>query len=520
MTEPSKTLDLRLLEPHAGRSADHADSPPVVTPLLVPREEPRGLLPRTLGRAPLFRPSMVEGSGSRTVEARDALYRRLLAAADIAAAGLALLIFVGGLGPDQLRLTALLALPIVVLVSKVIGLYDRDEIVLQKSTLDEAPKLFQLATLYALLIWVLERTMVDGELGRPQVVGLWAGLFVLLLACRASARRLAATAAPTERCMVIGEAAGCEQVRSKLEANARINATVVAWVPLHDESPADGSASYQWTADDLESMRTTHDIHRIILAPGHATGDDILDLVRVGKALGLRVSLLPRMFDVVGTSVEFDQLDGMTVLGIRRFGLSRSSRTIKRTLDAAGAALGLLVCAPIFAAIAIAIRLDTRGPILFRQTRIGRKGAPFEIVKFRTMVVDAEDRKTELREHNEADGLFKIAEDPRITRVGRLLRRSSLDELPQLLNVLRGEMSLVGPRPLICDEDEQLQGWHRRRLQLKPGMTGHWQVLGSSRIPLSEMVKIDYLYVANWSLWRDIKILLRTVPYMLSRRGL
>ena len=125
-----------------------------------------------------------------------------------------------------------------------------------------------------------------------------------------------------------------------------------------------------------------------------------------------------------------------------------------------------------------------------------------------------------LLDRNVAVGLFKIADDPRVTRIGRLLRRTSLDELPQLLNVLAGDMSLVGPRPLVVDEDERITGYDRRRLALTPGMTGHWQIAGSARVPLAEMVKIDYLYVAGWSLWSDLKILLRTVPYMLSRRGM
>jgi lipopolysaccharide/colanic/teichoic acid biosynthesis glycosyltransferase len=172
------------------------------------------------------------------------------------------------------------------------------------------------------------------------------------------------------------------------------------------------------------------------------------------------------------------------------------------------------------AAIAVAIRLDSRGPILFRQTRIGRDGAPFEIFNFRTKVPDAEALKQELAHLNETDGLFKIAADPRITRVGAFLRRAALDELPQLFNVWRGEMSLVGPRPLVVDEDAKIEGLDRSRLHLTPGMTGHWQILGSARIPLHEMVGIDYLYVANWSLWTDLKILLRTVPYMLARRGM
>ena len=170
--------------------------------------------------------------------------------------------------------------------------------------------------------------------------------------------------------------------------------------------------------------------------------------------------------------------------------------------------------------LGLAIKMDSRGPVFFRQERIGRHGNRFRMVKFRTMEHDAELRKAELLHLNEADGLFKIAEDPRMSRVGRFLRRTSLDELPQLWNVLRGEMSLVGPRPLIDDDDCRVEGWHRHRLQLTPGMTGHWQILGSSRIPMHEMVEIDYLYIVNWSLWGDVKTLLRTVPHVLARGGM
>jgi lipopolysaccharide/colanic/teichoic acid biosynthesis glycosyltransferase len=171
-------------------------------------------------------------------------------------------------------------------------------------------------------------------------------------------------------------------------------------------------------------------------------------------------------------------------------------------------------------AIAVAVRLDSRGPVFFRQTRVGKDGKRFEMLKFRSMVVDADALKEALRHLNETSGLFKIENDPRITRVGRWLRRTSLDELPQLFNVWRGEMSLVGPRPLVVDEDAQVHGLDRHRLHLTPGMTGHWQILGSARIPMDEMVGIDYLYVANWSMWEDIKILLRTIPYVFASRGM
>src|SRR5262249_22987443 len=176
--------------------------------------------------------------------------------------------------------------------------------------------------------------------------------------------------------------------------------------------------------------------------------------------------------------------------------------------------------APLFALLAVVIRLDSRGPAVYRQTRIGRDGEPFTMWKLRTMVDGADAMKPSLQTLNEADGLFKIAEDPRVTRVGRRLRRFSLDELPQLVNVLRGEMSLVGPRPLVRDDDARITGLDRRRLQLTPGMTGPWQILGSARVPLQEMIKLDYLYVAGWSLWVDVTILLRTIPYVLARRGM
>jgi lipopolysaccharide/colanic/teichoic acid biosynthesis glycosyltransferase len=227
------------------------------------------------------------------------------------------------------------------------------------------------------------------------------------------------------------------------------------------------------------------------------------------------------MLEVVGSSVEFDDLHGVTVMGVRRFELTRSSSVVKRSFDLIGASLGLLAVSPLLAVIAVAIKLDSRGPVFFRQLRVGQHGERFYMLKFRTMVPDAEALKDGLRDRNEAqEGLFKIADDPRVTRVGSFLRKSALDELPQLFNILKGEMSLVGPRPLVIEEDQRVEGWHRRRLELMPGMTGHWQILGPSRVPLGEMVAIDYLYVANWSLWKDVKILLRTVPHVLGRRGL
>jgi exopolysaccharide biosynthesis polyprenyl glycosylphosphotransferase len=421
----------------------------------------------------------------------------------------------------QLTWVILLAIPIFLIGAKVLGLYDRDETLLRKTTLDEVPKLFHVATLSALLAWLAGGMVVEGDLGRASALFLWLALFASLILARTAGRAIALRMAPAERCLFIGDEQLANTVRSKLTGHGGVKAALVAHVDLDKAAP--------WSADGISSPRLSEvrdlacklDVHRAIVAPRSGDGGEMLDLVRTLKAVGVRVSVLPRMLEVVGSSVEFDDLHGVTLMGVRRFDLSRSSRALKRAFDLLGATVALIAAAPILAVIAIAIKLDSRGPVFFRQLRVGLHGERFQMFKFRTMVDGADAMKDSLREQNEAkEGLFKIADDPRVTRVGRLLRKSSLDELPQLFNIFRGEMSLVGPRPLVIEEDERVAGWHRRRLELMPGMTGHWQILGPSRVPLSEMVAIDYLYVANWSLWTDIKIMLRTVPHVVGRRGL
>ena len=199
---------------------------------------------------------------------------------------------------------------------------------------------------------------------------------------------------------------------------------------------------------------------------------------------------------------------------------SRADRALKRAFDLAGGAVLLIVLAPVLLTISLLIKMDSPGPILFRQRRIGQYGVPFRMLKFRTMVDGADTRKPALLHMNEAaEGLFKISGDPRLTRTGRWLRRTSLDELPQLLDVISGRMSLVGPRPLIPQEDSQITGADRGRLTMRPGMTGVWQVNGASAIPISEMVELDKEYIDQWSLWFDLKLLLRTASHVAHRRG-
>jgi exopolysaccharide biosynthesis polyprenyl glycosylphosphotransferase len=460
---------------------------------------------------------ITEAEPDRKVLARERRYRWLLAAADVLAVAVAIGVCTAVLGADQPTVAVWLALPLVVLASKTFGLYERDELVVHKTTVEEAPKLFHLATFYAFVFWLSEPVVVDGALSGQQVAGLWVSLFAGAFLGRYLARHLAAALSPTERCLVVGDPATYLRLNEKL-ALERIPVELVAHKQMADVMTRNGE---QVDERALAGIVNEHGADRLIIASSRDHSDMTLDLVRAAKATGARVSVVPQVLEVVGTTGVFDELHGMTLVGVRRFGLTKSSELIKRSFDVLGAAIGLLAVSPLLIMAALAIKLDTRGPVFFAQERVGRDGRRFRIVKFRSMIHGAEDRKQALHGANETDGgLFKIADDPRITRVGAWLRKTSLDELPQLFNVIRGEMSLVGPRPLILDEDAKLIGWQRRRLHLTPGMTGHWQIAGSSRVPMAEMVKIDYLYVAGWSLWNDVKILLRTVPYVLARRGM
>jgi len=455
------------------------------------------------------RPRPADEYGRARLLRREALHRRLLGAADVAAAAATLVVVLLAMHRGEVALIPLAGAPLVVVLFKVAGLYDRDQVRLAHSTLDEAPLLLQLTGLYALAFTIVA-PLLGASLAAPQIAALWLVGFLATLLGRVLARAVAAKASPVQRCLVIGEPQLADRVRDKL-GGSRVRAEVVATLPLADE--------LQPPWGQLPALRAIVDelrLDRVIIAPTTSDARGVAELIRTAKATGVRVSVLPRMFEVMGSAVEFDHVAGLTMLGVRPFGLSRSSRALKRAFDLVFTSLGVLAVAPIMLAVALAVRLDSKGPILFRQVRIGRDGKPFKIFKFRSMVVDAEEQKERLRAFNEAgDGLFKLGADPRVTRVGALLRKSSLDELPQLLNVLRGEMSLVGPRPLVVDEDAKVLGLDRARLHLTPGMTGPWQVL-ESRVPMQEMVAIDYLYVASWSLWADLKLLLRTVRHVTS----
>ncbi|RKX29982.1 MAG: sugar transferase [Candidatus Zixiibacteriota bacterium] len=272
--------------------------------------------------------------------------------------------------------------------------------------------------------------------------------------------------------------------------------------------------------DLLEKIIAKGQLDAIILA---VERDDIpltSSLVTVAEKMGVTVSVIPDMYRPSVARPVLASLNGVPTMTYRAVPECRFSLFAKNLLDRLGALAGLLITFPLTLVTAIIIKLDSKGPVLFKQVRSGINGKPFHLLKFRTMCHDAENRKRELMSQNELSGpAFKIKNDPRVTRVGRFLRKYSIDELPQLLNVIRGEMSLVGPRPPLQSEVSQYQPWQHRKLSVKPGLTCIWQVSGRNNINFDEWMRMDLEYIDNWSLLLDSKILARTLPAVLKGRG-
>ena len=325
-----------------------------------------------------------------------------------------------------------------------------------------------------------------------------------------------------QRTLVLGSGVVAGQLVQKLENNSQFGLVPVGMVD--DEVHNVGTPDLPWlgTFSDLDTIIEKQQIDRVIIAFSRASHEQLLESIRACRDAGVAIDVVPRLFEFLDGVRALDQVGGLPVLSIGAAHLSSVSMAAKRALDLCGSLCAIAGLLPLMIAIAIAIKLESRGPVFFRQPRAGRGRSSFRLIKFRSMYSDADSRKAEVESLNEAsDGvMFKIREDPRVTRVGRFIRRYSLDELPQLFNVLMGEMSLVGPRPLIFPETDALdEHWHLRRLELRPGLTGPWQIYGRSQSPFQEMVRFDYQYVAGWSLARDIEILFATVPAVLSGRG-
>ncbi len=322
--------------------------------------------------------------------------------------------------------------------------------------------------------------------------------------------------------LIVGSGMIASQLVNKLRTQPQFGLDPAGFIDDDPHMPEEAQVPHLGRLSELSNVLQRHSIDRVIFAFSRSGHDELLRGIRDARAANAAVDIVPRLFELLDGVPGLVNIGGLPLISLSVPRLDRTSRAVKRALDVGVAIALLALLAPALLLIAIAIKLESPGPVLFRQRRVGRDGNRFDVLKFRSMYIDADQRKAEFAALNDVyDGvMFKIHNDPRVTPIGRVLRRYSIDELPQLINVLRGEMSLVGPRPLIEPEAEALdQDWHARRLDLRPGLTGPWQVSGRSDTTVEEMVRFDYSYVAGWSLARDVELLLATVPAVLSGRG-
>ncbi len=324
------------------------------------------------------------------------------------------------------------------------------------------------------------------------------------------------------RTLLVGASEIGQSVMRSCIARPELGRVVVGFVDENPERASTNIGPFKalGTLDHLADLVVSQSVDEVVVALPWQDSRRIADVVNTCDRKNVKVRIVPDLFQLSLSQVVIENLDGIPMIGVAEPELAGWERVVKRAMDLVGAFLVLVLGSPVMAAVALAVRLDSPGPAIFRQERVGRNGKTFTCFKFRTMVQNAEAQLDALRDRNEADGpLFKMRDDPRCTRVGKFLRHLSLDELPQFWNVLRGEMSLVGPRPAIPSEVAQYEAWQRRRLEVAPGISGMWQVSGRSNVGFEEMVLLDIYYIENWSPLLDVRIMLKTVPVVLFGKG-
>ncbi len=453
----------------------------------------------------------VEGTGVllTTNEWREALLRRMLAAGDILAVlfGALSLGFLIGSNINAFFWTIALA-PVWVVLAKLLGLYDRDQRALRHLTIDEAPLLAGWAVVGSLGVMLFFRLPVPGSLPAMGAAHLTLVTLVSAIVLRGATRRLWRSITPPERTVLVGSGPEAEAFLRKVELFPEVHLEIVDVIPEMD----------------IEAMRSGdgwwNTVDRIVVASAATDGSDIAQLIALGQEHHVRLSVVPLTRSLFGTAVQLSRIADLPVLEYRTWAIPRSTLFLKRILDIVLGLVALVLFAPLFVLIALAIKLDSRGPVIYSQTRAGLGQRPFRILKFRTMVKDAERQLEGLVPFDKlAEPMFKLKNDPRVTRVGRFLRRSSLDETPQLLNLLKGDMSLVGPRPEQFDLVERYKPEHLFRLSVKPGMTGPMQVNGRGSLTFHERLALEREYIENISIFRDLRILAMTLGAVLSGRG-
>jgi exopolysaccharide biosynthesis polyprenyl glycosylphosphotransferase len=432
----------------------------------------------------------------------------MLALGDGIAVALATLLFMVFYPKDiRTELWAFLVLPAWIVLAKLHGLYDRDHRALRHLSVDELPALFAWAMSGTVLTTLALDALSGHRLPLHTVLLAWLLIAVSVFAFRGVSRWIWRAITARERIVVLGEAPLADSVRRKLDLFPDIHGELVGVWPATGVKPTDYKAELA-------------DIDRIIVASSYIDESLIANLLALCRRQRIKLTVVPPTRGMFGTAIQLSHVADLPVVEFNTGDVSISTLMLKRAFDVLASAAALIALAPLFVAIAIAIRLDSRGPVVFRQTRAGRDGQQFRMYKFRTMVVDAEDMLADLISFDHLkEPVFKLQNDPRVTRVGRFLRRTSLDELPQLLNILKGEMSIVGPRPEQLDLVERYSEEERFRLAVKPGLTGPMQVYGRGHLTLEERLAVEREYIENLSIGRDLMIIAMTVSPLVSGKG-
>lgn len=498
-------------------SVRQSQAPPAAAP--TPTAEHAAIKPPSTAHGRIPAPECLTEAQRRRY-ARGRIRQVLLAGADILALAAALSVAAAAVGfPANHSLAAttpLLLLPVWIGALHVYGLYPRVQRYVTASTLDELPRLFHASLAAFVLGWIFLTALGGTGLGAP--MSIVAGItFALAPVLRGVARYLHTRLMGPERTLIVGKGSTTATVVRAL--GERRDTVMIAHADLPERWLRPSPSPDPSTLQALTELVAADHVDRVLLATHELSDSAVGEFLHWSRSAHVSLTVLPEHFDVVGVGATIDQLQGASVVSLQPPRLSRTSRGFKRGLDVSCAAAGLLLLLPLMVALAAAVRLDSRGPVLFRQTRVGRGGRTFELLKFRSMIPDADLMTESLMARSSDPNWLQIEDDPRVTRVGRFLRATSLDELPQLWNVLVGHMSLVGPRPLSVRDDARVNGWARGRLDITPGLTGLWQVSGRKSVPFEEMVKLDYLYVSNWSLWGDVKLLLLTFPAVWKGTG-
>jgi exopolysaccharide biosynthesis polyprenyl glycosylphosphotransferase len=468
------------------------------------------------------------------VRRRGWLVRRVLLLADVLGLILAFAVAEVAFGAEsdiwlQTLLFAVM-LPAWIVLAKIYGLYDRDEQRTDHTTIDDVVGVFHFVTTGVWLSFLLRWVAAPGSPDIAKLFTFWVIALAFVTFGRSAGRTWCHTRITyLQNTLIVGAGEVGQTIARKIVQHPEYGINLVGFV---DAQPLERRRQIEHVAvlggtERLPDIVRLFDIERVIVAFSNESHETLFEWIRQLRDLDVQIDIVPRLFEMIGLNVGIHMVEGLPVLGLPPAKMARSSRLLKRAIDFTVAAIGLLITAPLFAYIAFRIKRDSPGPVFFRQTRLGMNMREFTLMKFRTMKVETDDAPH--REYiasvmtsqigPESDGLFKLTREDSVTKVGRWLRRTSLDELPQLINVLRGDMSLVGPRPCIPYETESFAPHHFERFLVPAGITGFWQVTARARASFREALEMDVAYARSCSLGLDLTLMLRTLRHVFGQRG-